>query len=246
MKNEEAIIQPGKGKSDPDVGPDLIAVMIPEELSHLLSQYEKAEIRSRDYGFFKLYLLPGKGNSRLSLCGPFVGAPQAVMGIEKMIALGTKRIWALGWCGSLQAGLTIGDFLIPTGAISEEGTSKHYPIGNRRIKPDEGLSCFLEKALQNKGHSAKKGPVWSTDAPYRETQYKVKEYQRKNVIAVEMEMSALMTVAIYRSVKLAALLVVSDELFDFKWRKGFSDPKFKKRSHLAADLMLGLVSSLSP
>jgi len=59
-----------------------------------------------------------------------------------------------------------------------------------------------------------------------------------------MEMSALMTLAIYRSVKLAALLVVSDELFDLNWRRGFSDPKFKKRSHLAADLLLGLVPSL--
>lgn len=244
MEKEEGIIQPRKGKKDPDVGPDLIAVMTPEELSYLLGHYNKGEIRSHDYGFFNLHQLPGKVNTRLSLSGPFVGAPQAVMGIEKMIALGARRVWALGWCGSLQAGLTIGDFLVPTGAISEEGTSKHYPISNRPIKPDAGLSGLLEKFLKNKGHTVKKGLVWSTDAPYRETPSKVKEYQRKQVMAVEMEMSALMTLAIYRSVKLAALLVVSDELFDLKWRRGFSDPKFKKRSHLAADLLLGLVPSL--
>ena len=44
-----------------------------------------------------------------------------------------------------------------------------------------------------------------------------------------MEMSALMTLAIYRSVKLSGLLVVSDELFDLKWHRGFSSPLFKKR-----------------
>jgi len=244
VDNEKGIIQPRKGKKDPEVGADLIAVMIPEELSYLLAQHDRAEVRSYDYGFFKLYQLPLRANSHLSLSGPFVGAPQSVMGIEKMIALGARRIWALGWCGSLQAGLTIGDFLIPTGAISEEGTSRHYPIGNRRVRADGDLSGLLEKALENKGRSAKKGLVWSTDAPYRETPGKVKEYQRKQVMAVEMEMSALMTLAIYRSVKLAALLVVSDELFDVKWRTGFADPNFKKRSHLAADLVLGLVSSL--
>ena len=65
-------------------------------------------------------------------------------------------------------------------------------------------------------------------------------YRGKEVLAVEMEMSALMTVAIYRSVKLSGLLVVSDELFDLKWHRGFSSPLFKKRCEQAGNLLVKL------
>jgi hypothetical protein len=71
----------------------------------------------------------------------------------------------------------------------------------------------------------------------------VKTYQGKGVLAVEMEMSALMTLAAYRSVELSGLLVVSDELFDLKWHRGFSSPVFKKRCELAGNLLLDLFKS---
>jgi hypothetical protein len=60
-----------------------------------------------------------------------------------------------------------------------------------------------------------------------------------------MEMSALMTLAIYRNVKLAGLLVISDELFDLKWHSGFNNPKLKQISRLAGELLLNLVESSS-
>jgi len=52
-------------------------------------------------------------------------------------------------------------------------------------------------------------------------------------------------VAAYRSVSLAGLLVVSDELFDLKWRPGFSDPLLKKNTRLAGELLLRLSESLT-
>jgi purine-nucleoside phosphorylase len=70
----------------------------------------------------------------------------------------------------------------------------------------------------------------------------VKTYRETGVLAVEMEMSALMTLAVYRSVKLSGLLVVSDELFDLKWHRGFSSALFKKRCELAGNLLLDLFS----
>lgn len=85
------------------------------------------------------------------------------------------------------------------------------------------------------------GRVWTTDAPYRETLSKVTSYQHQGVLAVEMEMSALMTVAAYRGVKLAGLLVVSDELFNLTWHAGFKNPVFKTKRELAAQTLLGLL-----
>jgi purine-nucleoside phosphorylase len=90
-----------------------------------------------------------------------------------------------------------------------------------------------------------RGTVWTTDAPYRETPTKVKTYQDKGVLAVEMEMSALMTLAMYRAVRLSGLLVVSDELFDLKWHSGFKSPQLKKTSRVAGEVLLRLVESLN-
>jgi purine-nucleoside phosphorylase len=61
-----------------------------------------------------------------------------------------------------------------------------------------------------------------------------------------MEMSALFHVAEYRKVRLAGLLVVSDELFTLKWRPGFRKSRFKQACRLASETLLDFCSSLSP
>ena len=242
-EDNEGLIRPMKGKTDPDVGPDAILVMIRSELEYLVKVSKN--VASFDMGFFKLYLSKSDKKVFSTFTGPFLGAPQAVMGMEKIIALGAKRIWVLGWCGSLQPDLRIGDLVIPSSAVSEEGTSQHYPIDESIRATDEVLNGMLETALEEKGHSFKRGTVWTTDAPYRETPAKIKEYQNRGVLAVEMEMSALMTLAICRKVKITGLLVVSDEMSDLKWHTGFTSPVLKQRSRFAGELLLELVESLN-
>jgi len=235
--DDDAVIQPRRGKNDPALGPDALMVVISQDLARL-SKLNPMD--AFDQGFFKIFRMKDKTSGTLSLAGPFLGAPQAAMVMEKIIALGAKRICVFGWCGSLQPDLNIGDLVIPLHALAEEGTSKHYPIGKRKPGTDRELSRILEQAIDHAGLPFRKGTVWTTDAPYRETASKVTTYREKGVLAVEMEMSALMTLAAYRSVKLSGLLVVSDELFDLKWHRGFSSPVFKRRCELAGNLLLDL------
>jgi purine-nucleoside phosphorylase len=242
LHSDDAVIQPRKGKSDPAIGPDALMVGISQDLVRLSKLKPMAGF---DQGFFKIFRGKGQTETGLSLAGPFLGAPQAAMVMEKIIALGAERICLFGWCGSLQPDLEIGDLVIPLHAIAEEGTSKHYPIGKRKPNTDSGLNRILERALERDGLPFRKGTLWTTDAPYRETASKVKTYRDKGVLAVEMEMSALMTLAAYRSVKLSGLLVVSDELFDLKWHRGFSSPVFKKRCELVGNLLLELFGNES-
>ena len=239
MKTIEGIIRPIKGKRDPQVGPDALMVMTPAELKYLVLSAGAEEVPFTDSSLYHLYQTNGL-SGQITLTGPFIGAPHAVIAMEKIIALGAKRIWVLGWCGSLQDGLKVGDFIIPVSAVSEEGTSQHYPIPNRVPESDSGLNRILETSLKRLSLPFTKGAIWTTDAIYRETTEKVISYQTEGVLAVEMEISALMTVAIYRSVALAALLVVSDELSDLTWRPGFSVPLLRKSSRQAGDLLLNL------
>ena len=95
------------------------------------------------------------------------------------------------------------------------------------------------------GRRLHRGPVWTTDAPFRETPAKVSDYQRRGALAVEMECSALFTVAAFRAVSAAALLVVSDELSSLTWRPGFRDPRFTRGREAACDAIGRLCSELT-
>lgn len=245
INHDEGLIRPRKGKTDPDLGPDVILAMIPSDLDLLATTSQAQKIQHSHMALYDMYRIGDGWGGSFALSGPFLGAPQAVMGMEKLIALGVQRIWVLGWCGSLQPDLRIGDLVLPTTAISEEGTSQHYPVGEKIPRADEELSQMLDDALRKNGQSFVRGTVWTTDAPYRETPMKVKTYQEKGVLAVDMEMSALMTLAMYRAVRLSGLLVVSDELFDLKWHSGFKSPELRKTSRVAVKVLLDLVKSMN-
>ena len=238
--NANAVVKPTREKGEPLLGPDAIMVAIPSELAFMvdLSLAERAVLGKLSP--FKLFTVNRSKGLPLALAGPLLGAPQGVMVMEKLIALGAKRIWVLGWCGSLQPYLLIGDLIIPTTSLSEEGTSHHYPVNKRRRQTSSLLNKRLEHALLEANLPFKKGPVWTTDAIYRETKKKVMAYRKKGLLAVDMEMSALINLAIYRSVELAGLLIVSDELFSLEWHNGVGTERLKKRSREAGRLLLDL------
>jgi len=160
---------------------------------------------------------------------------------EKLIALGVREILAVGWCGSLQRNTAIGDIVIPLGAICEEGTSAHYPIAHPPSGPCLELVTALREVLRIGGFNIHEGTVWTTDAPYRETSAKVADYQGKGVLAVDMETSALFTLAAYRSIRLAVILMVSDDLSTLRWIHGFGTTVFKECRAKVAPLILATI-----
>ncbi len=162
------------------------------------------------------------------MVGPFVGAPYAAMLLETIIAWGVERIIFFGWCGAISHDVKIGDIIIPTSATIDEGTSKHYHQVDDISRPSSYIQKNTKEALIKAGLCFHEGIVWSTDAIYRETCEKVKYYQQKDILAVEMELSALFTVAKFRNVQMGGILVVSDELSTLTWRPGFREQRFKE------------------
>lgn len=183
-------------------------------------------------------------DSSFTLAGPVLGAPQAVLVLEKLIALGSRVIIVFGWCGSMQPDVKIGDWLLPNYARSEEGTSTHYPMRSEKFSPDADLLTRLQDHCQQKGVPVRLGPIWTTDALLRETVHKVRAYGKEGLLAVEMELSALFHVAAYREVRLVGLLVVSDELFTLKWQPGFGSASFKRSCNQACQTILDFCSNL--
>jgi len=218
------IIKPKKRKRDPEIAEDAIMIIPKREIECLVKEINAEDLGEIDGCLYRLYL-----RDRIPIFGPFLGAPHATIGLERIIALGARRIWVFSWCGSINEYIRIGDVLIPIGSFSEEGVSQHYPIGSE-IRPDPDMIQRVKNALKKENILFHEGIFWTTDAPYRETEEKVREYQEKGVVAVDMEISALMRVAIYRKVSLASVFVVSDELFSGRWKPGFSDKRMKEMS----------------
>ncbi|WP_448384215.1 nucleoside phosphorylase [Desulfosoma sp.] len=222
----KALIDPARSKKDIALPADAFLVFTPEDMTLMKAQW--ASCRRAQRLFLSDVFLCLDDGPPVALVGPAIGAPQAVLVLEKMIALGARRVIAYGWCGSLQPHVFIGHVVLPEAVHSEEGTSAHYPI-SEAPSPSPDLLRRLEAALKSDAHlTVHKGSVWSTDAPYRETEEKVLFYQQKGVLGVDMEMSALFTAAAFRGIDLAGVLVVSDDLSHLTWRHGFRDPRFQE------------------
>lgn len=155
-----------------------------------------------------------------------LGAPAGILALEKIRLLGLKEILLLSYCGSLSPELEIGQAFLPVKALSQEGTSCHYFRAKKgfyfpSLKALNELRCFLS----DKNLSWTEGAIVSTDAPYRETPGWMKGLRKKKIMAVDMEMSAVLAFAAFYRLRAAGLFIISDELFSGSWKNGSQSPE---------------------
>jgi len=174
----------------------------------------------------------------LTVAAPALGAPYAVMVLEKLIALGARRVLALGWCGSLSPQARIGSLILPDKAIPGDGTSPHYIGTKGEIFPHPGLFNLLHSALPAAEVPWTIGPVFSIDAFYRETPTLIRTCQAQGALGIDLELAALLAVACFRGVAAAGVLVVSDELFTLEWRPAKGSQAFRAARQAALRLVL--------
>jgi uridine phosphorylase len=180
----------------------------------------------------------GKETGDLVVFESMVGAPAAAMLAENLIASGVKDILMLGLAGSISDSCKIGDIVVPTWGIREEGTSFHYYPGKEIATSSKKLNEKIVRCLSKE--QAKLGGVWTTDAPYRETMKKVTAHSHRGVLAVDMETTALMMVAKYRKVDFSAMLVISDELHSGTWVPRFNSAAVERSTLTACQVAKSL------
>jgi uridine phosphorylase len=168
-----------------------------------------------------LRLTPDLGLARLP-----IGAPAAAIAVEELSARGAELFIGVGTVGAIDERLAVGDLVVCSAALRDEGTSYHYAPPEPFAAPDPGLTARLRAALPD----AVYGPSWTTDAPYRETAEEVAKYRADGIVTVEMEASCLFTVASAVGVRAAAAFTVSDVLHGEQWAPHFA----------SADILHGL------
>jgi uridine phosphorylase len=167
-----------------------------------------------------------------------IGAPSAAVALEEAIALGTKRYINLGTAGTLSKKLSTGDIVVCDRAIRDEGTSHHYIKTGKYSYPSKEMTENIIEKLSENGYTFDVGTSWTIDAPYRETIAEAKHYQKEGVLTVEMEASALFTVAKYHDVQIGSIFVVSDSLAEMEWKPNFHRKEVKKKVQKMLDIAM--------
>jgi len=174
-----------------------------------------------------------------------IGAAAAATVLEEMAVRGVRDCIAFGACGSLRRDMGIGTVVVPTFAHPDDGTSRHYGAP-RRPSPSAGLLAALRSACRRRGIAYETGGVWTTDAPYRESREVARALLKRGVIAVDMEAAALYAVARFRGLRVASLMVVSDELGGEGWNPGFLRPEFLRAKRDAIHAVVDAVARAGP
>lgn len=146
-----------------------------------------------------------------------VGAPVAGALFETLVAIGCSTLIAVGSSGGLVAEHPPGMVVIPDAAIRDEGVSYHYAPPARLAYPNPDLQNALRASFADEDIAAVTGHVWTTDAFFRETPAKVAARVSEGAIAVDMEASALATIADFRSVRHGHAVYMADTLHGDEW-----------------------------
>jgi uridine phosphorylase len=140
-----------------------------------------------------------------------IGGPYAVLVSEQLWAAGAKLIVGITSAGRVSASLPLPSIVIVDEAVRDEGTSLHYVAPAPTIaSPTTGALDPLIKELSTVSSAVRRGRVWTTDAPYRETAEQLRFWADRNVLAVEMQAASLFAFAHARRAQVGMVALVSN------------------------------------
>jgi purine-nucleoside phosphorylase len=220
-KKEEAIIKPRSIRGFGQKTVLYIPVSLPSlKIQKILKNRAK---RIKNTALGQLYGFENK--VVLTQC---VGAPLAVLTLERLIISGAQEIIILGFCGALDESADIGEAVSVTEATSEEGTSRHYFPQEKLFRASSHLKARVENLVTEHRLFFVNGSVVSTDAPYRETCSWLDRNRARGIGFVDMETSAVFALADFYGIQAAALHLVSDKLTSSSHQAGFRSLKLRR------------------
>lgn len=230
----DPIVTPDQSDADPP--PPGIVITYSRDLYEHLTDTNDGDPIDRYYG--DLYTI----SDRVAVLGNFgIGAPTTAMLMEALIADGATTFLSIGYAGTLDDTLDIGDTVLCEKALRDDGTSHHYLEPTRYTHPSPPLFTHLETTLDTTDSTHHVGPTWTIDAIYQETAAEVQAYTDDGIRTVEMEAAAVFAVGTHHDVDTAAMFTISDYLTPEAW-----DPHFDAATdhlHRLGDLAIDALES---
>jgi uridine phosphorylase len=161
-----------------------------------------------------------------------IGAPSTAILIEELTKIGVHTLIRVGNSGGLAPDLAVGDLVISTGAVRDDGTSRSYVIPEYPAVASWEVVSALVDAARGRGVHARTGITWSLDAFYARNailspdgslrsmsvegywpshlETRIRDMQHARVLNCEMESGVLFTLAALFGLRAASICVVSD------------------------------------
>ncbi|MFP4016300.1 MAG: nucleoside phosphorylase [Halanaerobiales bacterium] len=157
-----------------------------------------------------------KNGTDITVASHGVGAAGAAVCFEELIKGGAKEIIRVGTAGSLNKDIVDGDIVIASAAVREDGLTQQLISPSYPAVANCQLTGKLEKAAADIGIKTNTGIVLTIAAFYPELEDLPNNYfSRANVIAVEMEVSALYVIASLHGIKASAIMAIDGIAIDF-------------------------------
>lgn len=206
-----------------EVGPDDVAetVLLPgdtERVDKIIADWEECEevANHREYRT----VTGTYDETPISVTSTGIGSPSAAIAVEELAAVGVETFIRVGSCGAIQPDVEIGDLIITSGGVRQEGTSKAYVRETYPAVADYEVVTALVAAAERLGYNYHVGVSASTDSFYagqgREgfegyqspDQTLYEELRNANVQNFEMEASAICTLASVYGLRAGAVCTV--------------------------------------
>jgi AMP nucleosidase len=140
-----------------------------------------------------------------------IGSPVAALIIEVLATADPKATLFLGICGGLHRSLEVGDFVLPTAAIRDEGASKHFMPPQVPALPTFKIQKFVSQIVVERASTT--APAWCTPpttASGSSTSASRRSSTRSARWRSTWSRATLFSVGFASKVPIGALLLVSD------------------------------------
>jgi uridine phosphorylase len=147
----------------------------------------------------------------VGVIGCAVGASFAVLVAEELFVSGCRLLISVTSAGQI---VPAGDppyFVLIDRALRDEGTSYHYLPSMPYVRiPQDVLA--IAQCILNGIPRVVQGGVWTTDAPFRETEETIAFARSEGLLAVEMEEAALYAFAEARNCPVVCFAHVTNQM----------------------------------
>jgi uridine phosphorylase len=169
---------------------------------------------------------------RLAAASTGIGAPSTAVLVEELAKVGARTFLRVGNSGGLAPGLELGDLVITTGAVRDDGTSRSYVDPAFPAIAHHAVVAALEAAARAAGVRHRVGVTWSIDGFFARNAMLgadgaiepmtfggfrpaglarlLEDYRAAGVLNIEMESGVLLTLATLYGLRAGCICVVSD------------------------------------
>ena len=146
-----------------------------------------------------------------------IGGPSAAIAVEELHQCGADTMMRVGTCASVSPKVSLGDVVIPNGAVKMEGVSQHYlPVEFPSVPDFQMLKCIEQAAINldypyNVGVTITKASFYTQTEPETkpvgpELQYKWSAYEKGGAAPTSMEGAPLFAVGASLGIRTACVM----------------------------------------